>query len=94
MNLCIYIYKIFPISNDSVLNKQKIIQYHKIIELIEGIGKGIDPVKVSFSFSSYIHTDNKNIYSLSVLIFHFVTRRLNFRNIFLLSSYYFTKSVL
>ena len=58
MNLHIYIYQNFQISNDRVLNKQKDFQYRKIIGLIIGTGKGIDPVKVIFNFSSYVHTDN------------------------------------
>ena len=54
MNVIAYahIRSIFLISNDKVLTKQKDIQNRKIIGLIKGKGKGIDPEKVIFNFSS------------------------------------------
>ena len=53
-----HICSIFLISNDEVLTKQKDIQDRKIIGLIKGKGKGIDPEKVIFNFSSYVLSDN------------------------------------
>ena len=49
---------IFLISNDNILTRQKDIQDHKIIGLIRGKGKGIDPKNVIFNFSSYLLSDN------------------------------------
>ena len=53
-----HICSIFPISNDKVLTKQKDIQDRKSIGLIKGKGKGIDPEKLIFNFSSYVVSDN------------------------------------
>ena len=53
-----HICSIFLISNDKVVTKQKDIQDHKIIGLIKGQGKSIDPEKVIFNFSSYVLSDN------------------------------------
>ena len=41
-----HICSIFLISNDKILTKQKVIQDRKIIGLIKGKGKGIDPENV------------------------------------------------
>ena len=54
-----HICSIFLISNDKVVTKQKDIQDRKIIGLIKGKGKGIDPEKVIFNFSSYVLSDNE-----------------------------------
>ena len=53
-----HICSIFLISNDKILTKQKDIQDRKIIGLIKGKGKGIDPENVIFNFSSYVLSDN------------------------------------
>ena len=53
-NLC----SIFLIRNDKVLTKHKDIQGRKIIGLIKGKGKGIDPEKNIFHFLSYMLSDN------------------------------------
>ena len=53
-----HICSIFLISNDKILTKQKDIQDHKIIGLIKGKGKGIDPENVIFNFSSYVLSDD------------------------------------
>ena len=53
-----HICSIFLINNDKVVTKQKDIQDRKIIGLIKGKGKGIDPEKVIFNFSSYVLSDN------------------------------------
>ena len=53
-----HICSIFLISNDKILTKQKDIEDHKIIGLIKGKGKGIDPENVIFNFSSYVLSDN------------------------------------
>ena len=49
-----HICSIFLIRNDKVVTKEKDIQHCKIIGLIKGKGKGIDPEKVIFNFSSYV----------------------------------------
>ena len=49
---------IFLISNDNILTRQKDTQDRKIIGLIKGKGKGIDPKNVIFNFSSYVLSDN------------------------------------
>ena len=85
-----HICSIFLINNDKVVTKQKDIQDRKIIGLIKGKGKGIDPEKVIFSFSSYVLSDNDK----RVLIFHFLTRRLKFRNTFVLLSYFTVELVI
>ena len=56
--LSLWMIKWFLISNDKVLTKQKDIQDHKIIGLIKVKGKGVDPKKVIFNFSSYVLSDN------------------------------------
>ena len=53
-----HICSIFLISNDKILTKQKDIQDRKIIGLIKGKGKGIDPENFIFNFSSYVLLDN------------------------------------
>ena len=53
-----HICSVFLISNDKILTKQKDIQDRKIIGLIKGKGKGIDPENVIFNFSSYVLSDN------------------------------------
>ena len=53
-----HICSIFLISNDKILTKQKDTQDRKIIGLIKGKGKGIDPENVIFNFSSYVLSDN------------------------------------
>ena len=53
-----HICSIFLISNDKVLTKQIDIQDRKSIGLIKGKGKGIDPEKFIFDFSSYGLSDN------------------------------------
>ena len=58
---------IFPISNDKILTKQKDIQECKIIGLIKGKGKCIDPEIVIFNFSSYALSGNdKSLLSKSL----------------------------
>ena len=52
----VHIFSIFLISKDKVLTKQKDVHNHKISGLIKG--KGIDPEKVIFNFSSYVLSDN------------------------------------
>ena len=60
MNVIDYarICSIFLIRNDKILTKQKDIQDRKIIGLIKGKGKGIDPENFIFNFSSYVLLDN------------------------------------
>ena len=53
-NLC----SIVLISNDKVLTKHKDIQKRKIIGLIKGKCKGIDPEKNILNFLSYVLSDN------------------------------------
>ena len=53
-----HICSIFLISNDKILTKQEDIQDRKIIGLIKGKGKSIDPENVIFNFSSYVLSDN------------------------------------
>ena len=53
-----HICSIFLISNDKTLTKQKDIKDRKIIGLIKGKGKGINPENVIFNFSSYLLSDN------------------------------------
>ena len=53
-----HICSIILISNDKVVTKQNDIQDRKVIGLIKGKGKGIDPGKVIFNFSSYVLSDN------------------------------------
>ena len=64
-----HICSICLISNDKVLTKQKDIQDRKIIGLVKGKGKGIDPQNVSFTFSSYVLSDNQK---------SLLSKRLNF----------------
>ena len=47
-----YICSIFLVSNDKIVTKQKDIKDREVIGLIKGKGKGIDPEKVIFNFSS------------------------------------------
>ena len=54
-----HICSIFLISNDKVVTKQKDIQDRKIIGLTKSKGKGMDPEKVIFNFSSYLLSDNE-----------------------------------
>ena len=58
MNLHIHICHIFPVSHDKILNKQKDMQYRKIIGIIKDTDRGIDAVKVIFIFPAYVHADN------------------------------------
>ena len=53
-NLCL----IVLFSNDKVLTKHKDIQDRKIIGLIKGKDKGIDPEKNIFNFLSFVLLDN------------------------------------
>ena len=53
-----HICSILLISNDKILTKKKDTQDRKIIGLINGKGKGIDPENVIFIFSSYVLSDN------------------------------------
>ena len=55
-----HICSIFLISNDKILTKQKDIQDRKIIGLIKGKGKGIDPKNFIINFSSYALSDIDN----------------------------------
>ena len=55
-----HIFKIFLISNDKSLTKQKDIQDHKTTGLIKVKGKGVDPEKVIFNFLSDVFSDNGN----------------------------------
>ena len=82
----------FLISNDEILTKEKNIQDHKIIGLMKG--KGIDPEKVIFNSSSYVPWTIMSHYSLKVLTFHVLKRRLKFWNTFVLLSYFTVKSVI
>ena len=52
-----HICSIFLISNNKKVTKQKDIQDRKIIGLIKGKGKGIDPENFVFNFSSYVPSD-------------------------------------
>ena len=88
-----HICSIFLISNDKILTKKKDIQDRKIIGLIKGKGKGIDPEKSFLTFHLMCFQIMTSHYSLRVLIFHFLTSRLNFRNTFVLLSYFNMKSV-
>ena len=56
----VHICSILVISDDKLLTKQKQIEDRKIIRLIKGNGKGTDPEKVIFNFSSYMLSDNDN----------------------------------
>ena len=53
-----YICSIFLVSNDKIVTKQKDIKDREVIGLIKGKGKGIDPEKVIFNFSSQVLSDN------------------------------------
>ena len=55
-----HICSIFLISYDKILTKQKNIQDRKIIGLIKGKGKGIDPKNFIINFSSYALSDIDN----------------------------------
>ena len=56
----VHICSILVISDDKLLTKQKQIEDRKIIRLTKGNGKGTDPEKVIFNFSSYMLSDNDN----------------------------------
>ena len=85
-----HICSIFLISNDKKLIKQKDTQACKIIGLIKGKGKG----KSFLTFHLMCLQIMTSHYSLRVLIFQFLTRRLKFRNTFDLLSYFTVKSVI
>ena len=89
-----HICSIFLISNDKILTKQRDIQDCKIIGLIKGKGKSIDPENVILTFHLMCFQLMTSHYSLKVLIFHFLTTRLKFRNTLVLLSYFTVKSVI
>ena len=86
-----HICSIFQISSNKILTKQKDIQDRKINGLIKG--KDTDPENVIFIFSSYVISDNDKS-SLRVLMFHVPTRRLKFRNTFVLLSSFTKKPMI
>ena len=89
-----HICSIFLISNDKVVTKQKDIQDRKIIGLIKGKGKGIDPEKVIFNFSSYVLSDNDKSLLSKGLNFSLPNKKVEIRNTSVLLSYFTMKLVI
>ena len=86
------IFSIFLISKDKVLTKQKDVHNHKISGLIKG--KGIDPEKVIFNFSSYVLSDNDKSLLSKDLNFSFPNKKVEIWNTFVLLSYFIEKIVI
>ena len=61
---------------------------------MKGKGKGIDPEKDIFNFSSYVLSDNDKPLLSKGLNFSLPNKRLKFRNTFALSSYFTVKLVI
>ena len=87
-----HIFSIFLISKDKVLTKQKDVHNHKISGLIKG--KGIDPEKVIFNFSSYVLSDNDKSLLSKDLNFSFPNKKVEIWNTFVLLSYFIEKIVI
>ena len=88
----VHIFSIFLISKDKVLTKQKDVHNHKISGLIKG--KGIDPEKVIFNFSSYVLSDNDKSLLSKDLNFSFPNKKVEIWNTFVLLSYFIEKIVI
>ena len=90
-----HICSIYLISNDKILPKQKDIQDRKIIGLIKGKGKGIDPENVIFNVSSYVLSDNDKSLLSKGLNFSPPNKKLEIFGIpFVLLSYFTVKSMI
>ena len=88
----VHIFSIFLISKDKVLTKKKDVHNHKISGLIKG--KGIDPEKVIFNFSSYVLSDNDKSLLSKDLNFSFPNKKVEIWNTFVLLSYFIEKIVI
>ena len=93
-NVYVHICSILVIRDDKILTKQKQIEDRKIIGLIKGNGKGTDPVKVIFNFSSYMLSDNDNSFLPKGLHFSLPKKKLKLRNTFALLIYLTVKLVI
>ena len=90
----VHICSILVISDDKLLTKQKQIEDRKVIRLIKGNGKGTDPEKVIFNFSSYMLSDNDNSFLPKGLHFSLPKKKLKLRNTFALLIYLTVKLVI
>ena len=93
-NVHVHICSILVINDDKILTKQKQIEDRKIIRLIKGNGKGTDPEKVIFNFSSYMLSDNDNSFLPKGLHFSLPKKKLKLRNTFALLIYLTVKLVI
>ena len=93
-NVHVHICSILVINDDKILTKQKQIEDRKIIGLIKGNGKGTDPEKVIFNFSSYMLSDNDNSFLPKGLHFSLPKKKLKLRNTFALLIYLTVKLVI
>ena len=93
-NVHVHICSILVINDDKILTKQKQIEDRKIIRLIKGNGKGTDPEKVIFNFSSYMLSDNDNSFLPKGLHFSLSKKKLKLRNTFALLIYLTVKLVI